>query len=282
MIPAQSRLGCNRIRWIQERTHAMNRRSAGRMRALVVSMVLLLPVTLASCRVTAHSVARSQQADDHNRLEIIYRAHPASGPLFASISTSPDASPKIVQTAAEVHEAPTLFQNMCWSRAELKIECPHPDGRADYARVTLHCRPVECGQECKSASWSEQAEHRAGMRQARRATFRERLFYESVPPVHSGETYSELDLPKSELDAILAELHSHGFFADRGRTSDAESQLEVRLNRRWTSKCWTYEPMLDALTTRVYEEGRLRVAAVDGDAEPPGFPNWLMPFGHSQ
>ena len=155
----------------------------------------------------------------------------------------------------------------------------------DYARVTVRFKPVDCGQECRRASWSEQVEQRAGLRHSRQATFRERLFYESATPAQNGETYSELDLPKSELDAILAELNSHGFFAEQGRPSDAESQLEVRLNRRWTSKRWGYEPALDALTTRVCEEGTMRAAIAHGDAASStrfGLSNWLRPFGHSR
>ncbi len=267
------------------RTHDMNLGIAGPLRSVLVSMVLVLPVALASCRVTPQSVTQSQYAHDYDRLEIIYQAHPATGPLFSTVSPLRPASPEIVQAAAEVPVAPPLFQNMSWSRAELRIECPHPDGRTDYARVTVRFKPVECGQECRRASWSEQVEQRTGLRQSRQATFRERLFYESATPAQNGETYSELDLPKSELDAILAELNSHGFFAEHGRPSDAESQLEVRLNRRWTSKRWGYEPALDALTTRVCEEGTSRAAIVEGDAvhsTRSGLSNWLMPFGHSR
>ena len=263
----------------------MNLGTAGPLRSVLVSMALVLPVALCSCRVTPLSVTQSQHAHDYDRLEIIYQAHPATGPLFSSVSPPQPASPEIVQAAAEIPDAPTMFQNMSWSRAELRIECPHPDGRTDYARVTVRFKPVECGEECRRVSWSEQVQRRVGLRQSRQATFRERLFYESATPAQNGETYSELDLPKSELDAILAELNSHGFFAEHGRPSDAESQLEVRLNRRWTSKRWGYVPALDALTTRVCEEGTSRGAVVDGDAARStrsGLSNWLMSFGRSR
>ncbi len=248
----------------------------------IFRIALLLPVVLASCRVTSQAITQSQQSQEHDRLEIIYQAHPATGPLFSSVNT---VSREIVQTAAEISVDPMPFQNLRWSKAELRIECPHPDGRTNYARVSLHFKAVECGQECARTSWGKQTEDRIESRESRRATFRERWLYKSCPPGKNGETYSEIDLPKTELDAILAELDSHGFFVERERTFDAESQLEVRLNRRWTSKRWEYEPTLDALTTRVYEEGTVKATAVDTGAAIPnrsGMLAWLTPFGRSQ
>jgi hypothetical protein len=242
--------------------------------ARISSIVLALaPMLLASCRVTTQSIANSQESRDYHRLEIIYRAHPALGPLLSPSATN------IVQASAQVPADP--FQNMTWSQAELRIECPHPNGRADMARVTLHLCPVECGKECERKSWGQQMEDRVDLRHSRQTTFRERLFY-GIPAPRDSATITELDLPKSELNAILEELNSHGFFAEQSRSADSESQLEVRLNRRWTSRRWGYEPSLDALTTRVYEEGITRTTAdhnVSTDHRP--FAR-IMPFGRSK
>lgn len=220
--------------------------------SLALVSLTLLPWALISCRVTSHSVTQTQQTQAYERLEIIYRAHPSAGTVFSHV---PQGS--VVQAAATI---PADSTPLSWSKTELRIECPHPNGRTDLARVTLYFRPVECGHECEHMSWVKRMEERAGLRQSRRSTFRERWFYESSPTCCLGETYAEMDLSKSELDSILEELNSHGFFAENGRNSDSESQLEVRLNRRWTSKCWNYEPHLDALTQRVYECGIQRTA----------------------
>lgn len=120
---------------------------------------------------------------------------------------------------------------------------------------------------------------------SRRATRRERWFQESPEPVREGETYYVMDLSKQELDCILQELNSHGFFSERGKPSDSESQLEVRLNRSWTVKCWSYEPILDDLTTRVYEEGEVRTVnqsapREEDDSSKPFSLHW--PFGQSR
>jgi hypothetical protein len=154
------------------------------------------------------------------------------------------------------------FQNMCWAKAELRIESPHPDGHPDTVRVTLHSLPVDCGHECESRTLTTGMEERSGMRHARRATFRERWFLDENAR-HDGEIYLELDLKKHELDHILDELTEHGFFEDQSSRQGVglESQLEVRLNRRCTSKVWSFEPTLDELTTRVQEQGVQRTVA---------------------
>jgi hypothetical protein len=241
----------------------------------------LLTVTLASCRVTSQSVADTQKAQAFERLEVIYTAHPATGSLFTSVPNSQKSM--VVQTAATTdQDAPN--PSMSWSKAELRIECPHPDGRPDVARVTVHYRPVECGHECEFRSWVMGMEERVGLRSSRRAALRERWLYDEHHH-RDGEVYSELTLPKHELDQILVELNAHGFFAEqqRGQVSGHESQLEVRLNRRWTSKVWSYEPTLDALITRVHEEGVQRTVSGQPMETPDNDQHTsLMPFGHSR
>jgi hypothetical protein len=248
-----------------------------------MGLVMLTPLVLASCNVTPKTVAGSMHNPSQERLEVIYRAYPSAGQLISS-STSSGRPAEVIQVAAEATNT-TPFQTLNWSKAELRIICPHPDGRTDWARVSLHFRPVDCGEECAHISWSQQISERMCMRQSRRATYRERLFYEQSNPGPTDETFPEVDLPKEELDAILAVLNEHGFFSDPSRPSDAESQLEVRVNRRWTSKRWRYEPVLDALMTQVYEEGTVKSVSLQPPDESPQQPSrwaWLTPFGHSQ
>ncbi len=250
----------------------------------MTGLVVLAPLILASCRVTSQGIARSQEQPNDDRLEIIYRAHPATGPMFTSIPPLVSQS-GILQAAAEATVDGSPFENLSWSKAELRIECPHPDGRQDWAQVTLHCRPVDCGRDCQRMTWGREMEQQMDQRQARRAAFRERWFYVPTTSAPEGETVYVMSLPKRELEVIIDDLNSHGFFAERGRSTDAESQLEVRLNRRWTSKCWGYEPKLDALTSRVYEEGEVRTVATGQDTPivtRAGFLTRRAPHAHSE
>ncbi len=240
----------------------------------------LLPLLLASCRVTSQSLANVQKAQEPERLVIVYRAHPVAGSMFSSAPTTGNSP--IRQASAETSSVP--FQNMCWAKAELRIESPHPDGRPDMVRVTLHSLPVDCGRECESRTLTAGMEERSDARQARRATFRERWFLDESAR-HGGEIYLELDLKKYELDHILDELNEHGFFNDQSsrQSPGLESQLEVRLNRRCTSKVWSFEPTLDELTTRVQEQGVQRTVA---NPITDTHDNWLWgsikPAAHSR
>ena len=241
----------------------------------------VLPVMMASCRVTSQSLANVQAMGEPDRLVVIYRAHPISGSMFSAAPTAGTSS--IVQASANA-DGTTPFHAICWAKAELRIELPHPDGRKDVARVTLHCLPVECGHECESRTLTAGMEERSGMRQARRATFRERWLLDDHAH-HDGEVYLELDLKKPELDQILAEVKEHGFFKDQAQRQalGLESELEIRLNRRCTSKVWCFEPTLDALTTRVQEQGVQRTVASHGtDAHDSWLWGSFKPAVHSR
>jgi hypothetical protein len=241
----------------------------------------MLPLLLASCRVTSQSLASVQKAQEPERLVVVYRAHPVSGSMFSSAPTTGNSP--IRQASAETSSV-APFQNMCWAKAELRIESPHPDGRPDMVKVTLHSLPVDCGHECESRTLTAGMEERSGVRHARRATFRERWLLDENAR-HDGEIYLELDLKKYELDHILDELNEHGFFKDQSSRQSAglESQLEVRVNRRCTSKVWNFEPALDELTTRVQEQGVQRTVA---NPITDTHDNWLWgspkPAAHSR
>ncbi|MEI8383531.1 MAG: hypothetical protein WCJ09_25665 [Planctomycetota bacterium] len=234
----------------------MTSRLFSRRVLLALGTALLIPLTNCSCRVTAQSVAKTQHSQNYERLEIIYRAHSAAGPLFTANHEVPTSRSGIIQTSAQIVE-PAPFENISWSKAELRIESPHPDGRKDVAKVTLRFKPVDCCHECERRSWRQKFEEQVGVRKSRNDDIKARWFY-TASPVCQGETYAEMELAREELDRILADLDSHGYFSEHSRSADSESQLEVRLNRRWTSKRWSFEPQLDALTTRVYEQGSMK------------------------
>lgn len=240
----------------------------------------LLPFGLASCRVTPESITHSRTTHDYDRLEIIYRAHLAEGVLFqasqfpsvpdsrligpnqagiVTVSAQSDSAGSVSTVASE-----SVGSELNWSVAELRVQYPHPDQRENYARVTLQWQPIDYGQTFEQRSLRSALEEGVEIRKARRETRRDRWFWERSHPSESGTTVVEFDLPRSELDSLVRELNSHGFFSHEllprdVATSERASQLEVRLDRRWTSRAWRYEPALDDLTTRVYEQGRTNI-----------------------
>lgn len=241
----------------------------------------LLPFGLASCRVTPESVTHSRATHDYDRLEIIYRAHLAEGvllqadhfPSFPDPGLSAPNETGIVTVSAQtdstrsisVAASESVGSELNWSVAELRVQYPHPDKREGYARVTLQWQPIDYGQVFEQRSLKAALEEGVEIRKARRETRRDRWFWERSHPSEDGTTVVEFDLPRSELDGLVRELNSHGFFSHEllprdVAASERASQLEVRLDRRWTSRAWHYEPALDALTTRVYEQGRTNIA----------------------
>jgi hypothetical protein len=235
-------------------------------------LLSVLPLICISCRGTSQSFARSQEARDDDRLDIIYQAHSAAGPIFSPVPTAPSkVSPfGITQVSAEFSAEPAPFPDLSWSKPELRIEYPPPDGGTDHARVTLYFLPVDCGRQCDRLSWSEQIQERVGLRRSRVETFRERWSCDRCRSAAAGSTIVEMDLPRSELDGLLSELRSHGYFEGPGRMASADSaaHLEVRLNRHRTSKAWKHEPALDELTARVYREGRFRKVSAENSNRP--------------
>ena len=65
-----------------------------------------------------------------------------------------------------------------------------------------------------------------------------------------------LDVSKKELDRIVADLHSGGFF-DRQKRPMGDTLLTVKRGIVKTSKRWTSEPILESLIGLVYQKGEL-------------------------
>ncbi len=257
----------------------------------------LLPIGLTSCRVTPQSVVHSQTAHDYNRLEIIYRAHLAEGVLLEASQNSSAPASQLVAThetgivpVSAQFVAPTLVTEsvgagLDWSLSELRVQYPHPDKRENYARVTLQLQPVDYGPSFERRSLRAALEEGVEIRKHRRDTRRARWFWERTPNTSGsdGATIVEFDLPRSDLDRLVGELNDHGFFtrdllALEGTPPERAAQLEVRLDRRWTARAWSDEPALEALATRVYEQGRTSIAdpsVLSGSNKVIGLPDWL-------
>ncbi|WP_146503081.1 hypothetical protein [Rubinisphaera italica] len=148
------------------------------------------------------------------------------------------------------------FADGKWSKAKIQILYPHPDGSLDkgLARlaVTRFCPTLQ----------DSGLEH---------TTTRERLTNfislasceEDAEPVvqsnhnsRSAEEIWELDIPKEELDILIAELKHRGFFENQERPR-GEATMHVVLDNTQVTKRWTNEPRLENLMLQVYNEGTL-------------------------
>lgn len=147
----------------------------------------------------------------------------------------------------------------------LSIEYPHPRGRDGYAlaRVAIESRDglpavggnlvaggLEWTQRLSvAAPWNWFASTRST--QAAGSVSSDRAG--EGPRIH--ETW-ELDIPKSELDAVVGSLDQAGFFDASAQTGSAV-EVTARLNRSTVRKRYDSVPALDLVMQRVRGQGQL-------------------------
>lgn len=125
----------------------------------------------------------------------------------------------------------------------LKIQYPHPEGRLSAARVTLEV--------------VAQAHASAAAAGANVTWWRRWLPGGSSPATHpAASEVWQLDIPKGELDALVARLQGQGFF-EAAAPAGSGVQLSLNLNAAHLSKPWTPVPELDTLMLRARSQGRL-------------------------
>jgi hypothetical protein len=222
---------------------------------LATSLCLIL---LVGCQVTSSSLAQAQQADRHPRLEIIYEAHGASGAMFTPGTPELSADRDIYLVSQNSTSSVDGSSEGGWSVAELRIEYPHPAGRDGFGRASLRLKPVGCGASCGRTSFEARLGARCDQNRARFAASRERWLGQKSLTNDREHLVAELDIPAEEIDLLLVELDSHRFFAHPSIHSEG-AKLEVHLNRRCTSRSWTFVPSLDEITRRVLAEDRSTV-----------------------
>jgi len=104
-----------------------------------------------------------------------------------------------------------------WPEAELRIDCPHPSGDLEKARLTLKL-----------------------MRRNRR---------------HSVEETWILAVPRSQMELLVEDLHQNGFFRGDGRPGD-DAELQVTLDGRRMKQPWREDGRLLELAHRTLTRGR--------------------------
>ncbi|WP_339747276.1 hypothetical protein [uncultured Rubinisphaera sp.] len=148
------------------------------------------------------------------------------------------------------------FADGKWSKAKIQILYPHPDGSLDKGLARLAVTRF-----CPSLMDTD----------AQHTTARERLtnfislaggeeetgsIVQSNHNSRSAEEIWELDIPKEELDILIAELKHRGFFENQERPR-GEATMNVVLDNTQVTKRWTNEPRLENLMLQVYNEGTL-------------------------
>ncbi len=154
-------------------------------------------------------------------------------------------------------------------RERLIVRSPHPDGRPDWAQVSLVViSPPQPEVEAEPATgwkgrllgWTHQADRR-------------------LPGIQWGKRVEEAwlcDVPRTDIDALLIRLERAGYFSPASTTSGS-GLLTVDLDGRRVRKPWPVSSELATLSDRARMEGQLAsfVPAEDTELEAalwPGAP----------
>lgn len=218
-----------------------------------------LPTAAETSAKSSTSSAKEKVSDvstlaSSRRVALTYVAHMPEGGVFISQSGIQQAGGETDQT--------TDLGGQQWAMAELRIDLPHPDGRTDVGRATVELKPLSCGERCATKSLSEVRNDRQGERQSRYSMWVSRWFWRAKPmgtelPQNAVAT---LDLPRSEIERILAHLENQGHFR-RGVEDQGPARLELLHNQRKISHACEYDAILDELVCQVWAQGHQELAA---------------------
>ncbi|HVC93326.1 MAG TPA: hypothetical protein VND64_06520 [Pirellulales bacterium] len=148
------------------------------------------------------------------------------------------------------------------SVARLAIEYPHPGGKPGFAlaEVVVEARkPPVTTQGTKKSTWRRLADD---MHQI--------LTQNGLPGVKLADGIHEawyLDLPRSDLDAVIGQLSQAGYFHLAGNPAPGVN-VSCKIDGQQVNKQWGHVTALDELIERVRHEGQLASYTRPLDDEP--------------
>jgi hypothetical protein len=207
--------------------------------------VVFLCAMSVGCQMPNRLKLTKSGAPQYQRASIVYRLDGELRPLPLADSEIKPISFDDAVSAPPLTSKPTSD----WSAATLSVQFPHPDGTPELARATLRLSAAPLATSGLAIS------------QASRWLGKGRAIEPSVlgdlhkSPQRDDEIWI-LDLPKQELDLLVADLKKSGFFQAQTR-NETGTNLDVQLDSSRMNKEWSAEPRLDQFISRVYVEGRL-------------------------
>lgn len=205
-----------------------------------LAFVVLLCLGEAGCTTTEKIKVSKTGAPEYQQLHVVYDSKADDGPPRL------DEPPTIRQTSAVAQSR----DDCSWTKADfrLEIQYPCPGVHPAFARATLRVHPVDADNPKpakKNSSWFGSSKKSPPP--------------ETKPaePADGGKHVDEmlvLDLPRTELDAVLADLAHDGYFT-RPNIVHGQSQLHIDCNKGQVQKRWNREPRLDAMIDLLRQHG---------------------------
>jgi hypothetical protein len=178
-------------------------------RLSLIWMIVAVP-WLGGCRSPQYLERTESGAVDFQHFHVEYEFDQP----IRRLSRGFDADPQSVVDS----DIEAVAWNEQWTRARLEIECPHPSGNNDVARVTLTLQaPGPNGR---------------GRREERRF----------------------LAIPREQIDLLIFDMAQSGVF-DETLSSSGEAQLNVRIDRGRVERSWKYDGRLLDFAHRTLTRG---------------------------
>lgn len=210
-------------------------------RKLFLCLTLATTTTIlpSGCGISAYQVVRwSSKPEQAERLEVVYRAHSADRLTYLP-------SDAVEQVSGTTEELATRD----WFLPVLTLTSPHPDGLEGHALAVLRLEPVQDCPASVRSSFKERLKERRQDSDERRGRLRDQVGQAADT---TGLEIARMDIPRSEVERLIAQLQESGYFGARPETCGS-AQLEVRLNQRSRTRDWQYESSLDDLVQRLLD-----------------------------
>jgi hypothetical protein len=185
----------------------------------------VLALAIAGCKLPPRVLGHKPSQTAFDSLAVSYELGSPSLAVLSSVLNeevrlTPDEATNTELVSADSPNMAT------WSGATLQLQYPHPAGLEDHVRATLRlsrglaAESDDCGM-CRP----------------------------------DDEVWS-LDIPRAELETVLASLTRNGYFRSEQLPAVA-TQLTIVKDGHTTARPWAFEPHLDQIIVRVYREGWL-------------------------
>jgi hypothetical protein len=228
-------------------------------RTLAISAAtLMLGLLAAGCSSSEKIHLTENGTPDFKSLEIIYDVNSVGG--VAGLNGMPDVLP-VSHTESSAADPPQI------TRVRLEVQYPYPGLHPEFVHVTLRILPRN------ASTLGLRSGSPTGLKGFSNANSRGGgLLSLTVGPSaeHSPGPEEEclvLDMPKTELNAMFADLAGDGFFKNPA-AKDGESHLDVTFNEGQVEKVWIREPRLEKLVELLKKHGTPSAEPIQHGPQP--------------
>jgi hypothetical protein len=218
-------------------------------RQLLANVAVLLSLALAGgggCSTVSGWVGKSEGPGGlYDKVSLTYRT-PTKQVNALAASRLAAGQPGTQLASYQAPAAPVVPDNVA---GILEITYPHPSDKPGYALVQV---TVSNGNDIEGAKPLSPWEKFLGVRS------------DDEPLLTGKQTTYNVDIPRAELDQLMATLREAGYFTAT-HAEGPTTRLTTRLDGLRVNKNWTQVPQLDDLFIRAYHQGRqARLAAAAG------------------